>query len=69
MISFNDFFHKYNLKYKSTSNIKVCQVFSSLGLVNVDIYLKDGPFSGDVGIVNLHQSKGTLELCTPTKFF
>ena len=28
-------------------------------LDNVDIYLRDGPFSSDIGIVNLRSSKGT----------
>ena len=35
------------------------QVISSLSLDDVGIYLRDGPFSTDVGIVNLHPSKGT----------
>ena len=59
MMSFNEFSHKYNLKNKATSKIKIQQVLSSIGLDNVGIYLRDGPFSSDVGIVNLHPSKGT----------
>ena len=43
---------------KTTSNIKIYQVFSSTGLDNVDIYQTNGQFSSDVGIVNLHQLKG-----------
>ena len=39
--------------------IKIQQVLSSLSLKVVGIYLRDGPFSKDVGIVNLHPSKGT----------
>ena len=39
--------------------MKIKQVVSSIGLDNVGIYLRDGPFSGDIGIVNLHPSKGT----------
>ena len=58
-MSFDDFVHKYNLKNKTTSNIKIQQVLSTLGLNDVDIYLQDGPFSSDIGIVNLHPSKGT----------
>ena len=58
MISFNDFVEKYNLK-KATSNIKIQQVLSSLGLSDVGIYLRDGPFESDIGIANLHPSKGT----------
>ena len=59
IMSFNDFNKSYNLKNKSTSNIKIYQVLFSTGLDNVDIHLTDGPFSSDVGIVNLHPSKGT----------
>ena len=32
-------------------------------LNNVGIYLRDGSFSGDIGIVNLHQSRGTQWVC------
>ena len=59
MMSFNDFVKKFNLKNKATSIIKVQQVPSSLSLNDVGIYLRDGLFSSDVGIVNLHPSKGT----------
>ena len=59
MITFNDFVHKYNLKNKATSNIKLHQVLSSLSLKDVGIYLRDGPFSTDIGLVNLHPTKGT----------
>ena len=59
MMSFNDFIHKYNLINKAISNIKIYQVLSSIVLDNVDIYLRDGQFSSDVGIVNLLPSKGT----------
>ena len=62
MISFNDFINKNNIK-KATSNIQICQVFSSLSLNKVGIYLKDGPFSTDIGIVNLHSSKGKAWVC------
>ena len=60
MMAFNNFVHKHNLKSKATSNIKVQQVLSSLSLDDVGIYLGDGPFMSDIGIVNLHPSKGTL---------
>ena len=53
----------YKLKNRATSNIKSQQVLSSIGLDNFDIYLKDGPFSSDIGIVNLHPSKGTHWVC------
>ena len=51
-MSFNDFVHKYKLKNKATSN-KIQQVISSLYLDNVGIYLRDGTFESDIGIVNL----------------
>ena len=59
MITFNDFIHKHKLKNKATSKMKICQVISSLSFINVGIYLRDGPFSSDIGIVNLQPSKGT----------
>ena len=62
-MTFNDFIKKYNLKNKSTSNIKIQQVLDSIRLNNVNIYLGDGPFSGDIGIVNLHPSKGSHWTC------
>ena len=58
-MSFNEFIKKFNLKNKATSNIKIQQVLSSLSLNDVGIYLRDGPFESDIGIVNLHPSKGT----------
>ena len=58
-MTFNDFIKKYNLRNKATSNIKIQQVLDSIGLDNVKIYLRDGPFKSDIGIVNLHPSKGT----------
>ena len=63
MLSFNDFVKKHNLKNKATSNIKIQQVLNSIGLNNVNIYLRDGPFSSDIEIVNLHQSQGTHWVC------
>ena len=62
-MTFNDFTKKYNLKNKSTSNIKIQQVLDSIGLNNVNIYLRDGLFSSDIGIANLHPSKGTHWVC------
>ena len=55
----NDYVHKYGLKNKATSSIKLLQVLSSKELDNIDINLRDGPFSGDKGNVSLHLSKGT----------
>ena len=63
MMTFNDFIKKYKLKNEATSNIKIQQVLSSLSLNDVGIYLRDGPFSSDNGIVNLHPSKGTHWVC------
>ena len=62
-MSFNDFVLKHNLKNKATSNIKIQQILSCLGLSDVGIYLRDGPFSSNIGIVNLHPSKGTHWVC------
>ena len=59
MMTFNDFIDKYTIKNKATSNIKIQQVLSSLSLNDVGFYLGDGPFKSDLGIVNLHPSKGT----------
>ena len=56
---FNDFNKKYKLKNKITSIIKFQQVFSFLSLNDIGNFLRDGPFSTDIGIVNLHPSKGT----------
>ena len=58
-MTFNEFIKKHNLKNKATSNIKIQQVLSSLSLNDVGIYLRDGPFESDIGIVNLHPSRGT----------
>ena len=64
MISFNDFVKKYNLKNKATSNIKIYEVLKNIRLnTKVGIYLRDEPFSTDIGIVNLHPSKGTHWVC------
>ena len=59
----NDFIKKYNLKNEATSNIKIQQVLSSLSLNDIGIYLRDGPFESDTGIVNLHPTKGTHWVC------
>ena len=63
MMTFNDFVRKYDLKNKPTPNIKIQQVLSSLSSKDVEIYLRDGPFKSDIGIVNLHPSKGTHWVC------
>ena len=62
-MSFIDFIRKYRLKNKATSNGKIYQILCSTSVNNAGIYLRDGPFSSDVGVVNLHPSKGTLWVC------
>ena len=62
-MTFNEFIKKYKLKNQATSNIKIQQVLSSLSLNDVEIFLRDGPFESDIGIVNLHPSKGTHWVC------
>ena len=54
---------KHNLRNKATSNIKIQQIFSSLSLDDVGIYLRDGLFLGDIGVINLHPSKRTHWVC------
>ena len=59
MMTFNDFVHKNILRIKATSNMKIYQLLSSIDLNKVAIYVQDGPFESDTGIVKLHQSKGS----------
>ena len=63
ILTFNEFIKKHNLRNKATSNIKIQQALSSLSLNDVGIYLGDGSFKSDIGIVNLHSSKGTHWVC------
>ena len=58
-MTFTDSVHKYKFKNEATSNIKNYQVLSSSFLNDVGIYPRDGPFSSDIGIVNLHPFQGT----------
>ena len=58
MKSFNDFIQKYNLN-KATSNINTQHILFPLALNDLKIYLRYGPFTTDVGTVNLHPTKGT----------
>ena len=62
-MTFNDFIKIYNLKNKATSNIKVQKILSSLSLNDIGIYLRDGTFKSDIGIVNLHPSRDTHWVC------
>ena len=59
MMTFIDFIQKHKLKNKATSNVENHRILSSLGLNDVGMYSRDGPFSSDIGIVNLQSSKGT----------
>ena len=59
MISFNDFNHKNEFKKDATSNRKVQHILSSLSLNDLKTYFRDGPFSSNLGNVNLHPPKGT----------
>ena len=63
ILTFNEFVKKHNLRNNETSNIKIQQVLSSLFLNDVGFYLRDGPCKSDLGIVNLHPSKGTHWIC------
>ena len=58
-MSFNDSIHKHKLKNQATSILKIQQDLSSFGWSDIGIYLRDGNFSSNIGIVSLHQSKGT----------
>ena len=70
MMTFNEFIKKYNLKNKATSNIKIYEVLKKIGLDSkVGIYMRDGPFSSDIGIVNLHPSKGTHWVCYINEYY
>ena len=61
-MTFDDFIKKYKLK-KTTSKIKIQQALSSFSLNDVGIYLRDGTFESEIGIVNLHPAKGTHWVC------
>ena len=64
ILTFNDFIKKYNLKNKATSNIKLYEVLKNIGLDSkVVIFLRDGDFSSNYGIVNLHPSRGSHWVC------
>ena len=64
MMSFNDFVHKHNLKNKATSKLKLYEVLKKIGRDSkVGIYLRDRSFLADVGIVNLHPTKGEHWVC------
>ena len=56
---FNNFVQKYGLTNKSISIIKCRSILTSLSLSDVEISIRNGPFSRHVGTLNLHPSKGT----------
>ena len=60
-------FLKNNLKNKASSNKKRQQVLSTIDLDDVGIFLRDGPFKSDLGILNLHPSRGTQWFVIKTK--
>ena len=62
-MTFNEFIKNYILKNKATSNRKIQQVLSSLSLNVVGIYLRDGLFEFDIGIVKLHPSNSSHWVC------
>ena len=57
MTFLNEIIREYNLKNLATPIIKNNQVLSSIQMDNVDIDLRSGPFSSDVGIVNSRELK------------
>ena len=66
-MSFNDFVQKYKLKNQATSNIKIQQVISSIGLVNIKIYLTDGSLESAIGFVNYILIKKPIRYYKQTK--
>ena len=63
-MAFKDFVCKHKLKNKATSNVKIYEVLKLIGLDSkLGIYMRDGSFSTDFGVVNLHPSKGTHWVC------
>ena len=59
MMTFNGFNKKCRLKNKETSTEEIIRNLSSLTLNDIRIYLRDGPFKTEKGVVNLHPSNGT----------
>ena len=64
MMLFNEFARKYNLKSKATSNVKIYEVLKKIVPDSkVGIYLRDGPYSSDIGVANLYPSNKTHWVC------
>ena len=58
-MTFKYFVHKYNIK-KTTSNMNIYEVLKNIERDSkVGIHLRDGDFSTNYGIVNLHPSRRT----------
>ena len=63
-MSLNDFIHQYSLKNKATSNTKTHEVSKKMGLDSkTRNYFRDGNFSTNFGVLNLHVSEGTHWVC------
>ena len=70
MITFIEFNKKCNLKNKATGNTKINEVLKKLRLHSkMGIYLRGETFSSDIGVVNLHPSKGTHWVCCINEFY
>ena len=46
-------------KNKAPSIVELQEILSSLSLSDVGMYLRDVPFSNDLGMINFHPSKRT----------
>ena len=57
------FCSQIQIERKTNLNIKTQQVLLSLSLNDVRIFLRDGPFQSDRGIVNFYPSEGTRWVC------
>ena len=58
-MSFKSFVLKFNVTIGAISILKGQKILLSLYLIDVRIYLKDGPFKYDIGIKKLHSARGT----------
>ena len=50
-------------RIKQHQKIYIYQILCSIGLNDVGLYLRDGTFSSDIGVFNIHPSKGTYWVC------
>ena len=58
-MSFIEFFFEYSLKNEATSNTKLQKIHSSSSLKDVGIFLRDGLFKIDMGIVKFYLFQGS----------